>query len=141
VVVSDAVPEVWMVSDDEEHWQIAEEWPTREAALAGAVEALLQYEYDDVREPGSTYWIGQQVSCPVNTELWGEWIVERLGEDASEEVGDSAADWPKASKAQVADLTERVRAAVNAWIEAHDLQPTFYAIRSVTEHEFPEPGE
>jgi len=139
--VSDAVPEVWMVSDDEEHWRIAEEWPTREAALAGAVEALLQYEYDDVREPGSTYWIGQQVSCPVNTELWGEWIVERLGEDASEEVGDSAADWPKASKAQVEDLTERVRAAVNAWIEAHNLQPTFCAIRSVTEHEFPEPGE
>jgi hypothetical protein len=137
--VSDAVPETWMVSDDEEHWQIAEEWPTREEALAGAVEALLQY--DDVREPGSTYWIGQKVPCPVNTELWGEWIVERLGEDASEEVGDPADDWPKASKAQVVDLTGRVRAAVNAWIEAHDLQPTFYAIRSVTEHEFPEPGE
>jgi hypothetical protein len=131
--------EVWMVSDDEEHWQIHEEWPTREAALAGAVEALLQY--DDVREPGSAFWVGRKIICPVNTERWGEWVVERLGEDAGEECGDAAENWPCATRAQIEDLTVRVRVAVDAWIAAHDLQPTFYKIDRTTEHAFPEAVE
>jgi hypothetical protein len=52
-------------------------------------------------------------------------ICEYMGEQAYDEAGDYAADWPGASKEQERELQKAVEQVVAEWIARHSLKPPF----------------
>lgn len=127
--------EVWLTSTDEERWSHGEEYPSREAAIAGVAEEL---ELD----PGDIFYVGRKVEVALRVRGLAQDAIERLGESAMDHVGGELSEgWPDATEAQEQELQSELERAVVAWVDRHGLRPGFYALDDVSAHVVPEPGE
>jgi hypothetical protein len=50
--------------------------------------------------------------------------------NAADTCGEHAHEWPGATNEQSEDLAKRIKSAVDAWAEEHNLQPVFFSIRN-----------
>jgi hypothetical protein len=120
-------PRAWCWSTDEERF--AGDCATREEALEEAIESL--------GGEGGHVWLAR-VDSPrtvltrgLFNKHFGSWFVEHASEQLYEEVGEVIEDhWSatEASPDQLADLTTRMRAAFDAWMEKHALEPNFFGV-------------
>ena len=120
-------------SSDEEHYYGSES--TREAVLA---------EYIDDEDPGDTVYTGVIVPVPIERLLPAAFhIIERMQEDSFDEVGEEASDgWLEGLSLEAeADLEQRVRAAIIAWMDQWHQHPQFFWVREIQEHVVPERAE
>lgn len=61
-------------------------------------------------------------------------VLDELNSAACDDCGDDAVgEWPDCEKAVEVDLEEMVAAAIDAWADRHNLQPTFGGIENVKE--------
>jgi len=121
----------WGVSSDQERFLGS--YASEEMAIAAAASEL-------GLEPGDRFWVGGgEIYKP--RPYSADRILEQLGEDAGEECGEIAEDWPVfGTPARMEILEQRVHAVVMAWLaEEHDL-PEFYNCEKVTEYTVPIPA-
>lgn len=113
-------------SHDGEHFE-CEEHASREDALEAGW---------DADPDGDHVWTGVAIpGAEVRPEINANDVIERLQEEAYGEVGEAAEDWlDKASKEQVAELGRDLNAALTAWLDRHKLQPTYFAVQDVEQH-------
>lgn len=129
----------WIASTDEEHWDGAATWATREDAIREAPDELCL-------EPGERFHVGrQQKQSTANlvttamADRLAEMIYERELEDMCPDYGE---DWLKLTSEEEKDLAARLSAAVEAFIAATPRHaPNFFRVRDVTDHEAPEQAE
>lgn len=104
---------------------------TRADALAEAM---------DGAKPGQTIHIGVAVPVsPLQFDIDGDGVLERIGEHAYDLVGEAAEDWPDATREEAADLGERLTAVLHAWMDETGNGPEFFMVESVEKHLVPEP--
>ena len=110
---------------DERFW--SESYPTREAALAAGREEYAE-EYP---EDGPCAIYTARVRTVRFEELYPSWdeMWERIGEQAFEQAGEAAEDWPpqKLSAEAEKDFADML----DAWAERHGLQPKWYAVEDI----------
>lgn len=146
VLMIDDKTSEYAYSLNEEDWEDGGTSP--ESAIEAATFAVsdrtgdnehCDYKAGDVVE----VWIGRCVKKAPGYYVRGEaeYVIERAGECAGDDVGDYAEDWPLASKEQTAELDESIRAVFEAWCVKHKLEPTFYSIVDVQKHEVVAVGE
>lgn len=125
--------EVWLASTDEERWSCGEEYPTREAAIAGA-----PAEFD--LDPCVRFFVGKKAEIDVRqlAEGLADTVIDQIGEWVYEEAGDAADGWPCSSKEDDADLGRALAEAVSAWVDRRGLTPNFFVVREITQHVAPD---
>ena len=78
---------------------------------------------------GDTIAIGEIERYNAMFQSFGETIIDRLCQDAYDEVGEVSEDWlTDVSKEQLIDLDNKVFDVVTKWIKDCGLEPTFYKI-------------
>lgn len=93
----------------------------------------------DEDEDATRLWIGRAVPYEPETHLHGEDVIDMITRDSEEELlQDAAYGWPHASRDKVADLTQRLRDAFVAWMDAHGLRPRFFSVDDVRQVTRPE---
>jgi hypothetical protein len=98
---------------------------TREVAIAEAIDEL-------GLKPGDALYLGTRVNLRGEEfTLDGDDLCEQMAERIYDSAGESADDWPNATKEQRQELTETVRKVVGEWLDKHGLQPWFYAVEDV----------
>lgn len=126
----------WVVSSSEDHWQSCEEFETREEAVA----------WGRVEFEGEPFYVAQKDALAMGSmgEAVADDLLERLGVEASEQVGDVADDWPNTTMwpgrgpdgqqlplgGLALELAQRLQAVVDWYIEQDP--PGFYRLRDVT---------
>lgn len=114
----------WTVSQNEEYWTVDEELASREDAIRFGKKYYM----------GESFCVGQAVNLeflPTDVFLSDD-VIERLSEQLSSVVGESAVDWEnEMSKEAYDDLETITSEAVMKWIEKHSLQPSVYTIIDV----------
>ena len=105
-----------------------------DSPMAAAIEGFLEERdhYD-----GDVIFVGE-ISDPVpEAYIDADVILEHITcQDAF--LGDHAEGWPEASKEQLEELEKELRAVFIAWMERHDLRPTFWYVnnsRKITREE------
>ncbi len=93
------------------------QYETREAVIAAA-------------QKDGAAWIGECVTPDPASFIDGGSVLERIVDDSDYYDNPAFGDWPNATKEQEADLTARLQAAFNEWMDAHGLRPTFYLIEN-----------
>lgn len=131
----------WLASTNDERWTSGEEFDTREDAEAYGRESLaIEENFEDGRD----YYTGQvDLLTPLEMAavLDGESILEELNAFFYEQFGDHLNYELKVSKAQTEDLEVRLRVAMAAWFEDHDLRAPSYRIEHVQSHEWKQCSE
>ncbi len=114
-------------SHDGEHFECDDHASREDALEAGRAE----YPHADC------IWTGVSIpAAEICPEIDASDVIERLQEGAHEEVGEFGDDWlSDASKEQVAELGRDLNAALTAWMSRHNLQPAFFAVREVEQHD------
>lgn len=108
----------------------SETYDSREAAVLGFPE---EYGLD----VGDHFSIGVQYTPDVRLpRVDFDRITERLSEEIPFEVLDNG--WPKSTAAQEDELNAALNAVFQTWLERHGLQPTFFGVTDITEHQVPE---
>ena len=110
----------YVYSFDEESFR-SDEFDTREEALESAKD-----ENPDV----ATIWTGVPEPLNISSLVDADLVLEHAGENAAEEVGDLADDWPNIKPEKVKELN----AIIASFIEEND-KPTFYAVKDVQRHD------
>lgn len=125
--------EIWFASTDEEHWDGAEEYATREEAIA---EAPAYFGMDE----NTRFWVGRKVDVDYHSD-WASRLIDDMAENACDEAGDAADGWltSKATKAQRDELTLAVKIAIDEWLKRHGHEPLFFALEKVSEHVYEPP--
>lgn len=106
------------------------------ASIDGAIEIAQENGWDYV-------YVGEKVSVTLADLVHQpsvrilEWAAER----ASELVGEAAENWIEPTNEQTAELDLALVACVTAWANEHSLQPTFYRVINMSEHDVPEVKE
>lgn len=104
----------------------AEEHSSREAAAAAGFEECLGADI---------IWTGVIAPAARHT-IDADDVIERLREEAHEEVGEVADEWlENVSAEEVAELAHDLNAALTAWLDRHKLQPTYFAVQDVEQHD------
>lgn len=107
------------------------ECATREEALEEAIAEL------DLTE-GETVWIGMAVTYePAVTRWAAASLVERIGEEAYETVGELCEGWPSLTDVDEESLASALTDTLREWIKEHGKQPTFYAVVNSEEQTVP----
>lgn len=110
----------WMYNfGDEENWNEGEYFNTKEEAIeAGKEEAISRDE--------ESYQVGQ-IACFI-PHIDADIIFEIIGEDAYEECGEHADNYPSVSKEEAKLLEERLNKVLSKWLDETNNNPTFYKI-------------
>ena len=122
----------WCASTDEEHWSDGEEFDTREAALAYAIECLA---VENNIEDGDRVYTGQIRAVDLDslaasgTQAWS--VIESMECWMHDNVGDELDYEMSVSKEAEADLDARLDATVRQWMDAHDIKPNCWHIDGV----------
>lgn len=127
--MTDERPWCWNV-ETRERYERAE---TREEALLEAVQFYAAHYDEDpaafARSAQDTIQLGRlnmyHFSYP------GEWLIELLGQNAADECGDVAEDWPDATQADIDELGKAVDKVIQEWIVRTDNVPTFGLVDSI----------
>lgn len=128
-------------------------WSRNEETFHGrheTIESAIAEALDDAMpeaEPGDvvTVWIGETRDYDAAGSIVGraDWLLERLGEDAYENIGEAAEDWLQdVSVAHEKELGDALAQAFATWLAAHpEYAPTFYHVDVVKEHKVAVPAE
>jgi hypothetical protein len=109
----------WVITQNEENFN-GPDFATREEAIAAA-----PAEFNLV--PGDRFFVGRCYAASWSAPD-GDDAVEHLANQAMDEYGECAEEWPDATKEQRAELGELIGDVVEAWMKRHGLEPTFYGI-------------
>jgi hypothetical protein len=133
--------DAWLISTDEEMWSSTSEFATREEAIAHGPD-------EDGLEPGATYWVGRYwvgrkasvIDVKDSSLFSADSFIETLGMLAFDQVDLDLSDgWPDdPGKEAKAELERDVAKVMRAWIEKHDLSPSFFTIRDTSDHTEPD---
>lgn len=110
-------------------------------------EELFSEDCEDVEDAIQTAidkaWGAVYVGTKV-TQRWSDLlprVTEEISELASiqagEKAGEAAEGWPSFTEKQGKELEYIIRAAVDAWADKHGLQPQFYYVKDVKQHDLP----
>lgn len=111
----------WVIDEvNGEIWCNTEQYGSREAAIAAGRE-----EYD------GDFYIGKALRYEPRVDA--DAFIERLQDDAYEEVGEVAEGWLdfKYDGPEVADLQKKLQAVFDEWLDAVRARPGFYSIKDV----------
>jgi len=86
----------------------------------------------------STVYVAVRVPGNPQTSDHAEAVIKAMARRARAEVGDAAEGYLKRiNDQQEAELDDAINAALVAWLTKHELGPTFFEIKSVSEHQLP----
>lgn len=83
------------------------------------------HEYPD-RE---ACWVGEAVRPQPEHLITASDVIEHIL-NFEDQFGWEGADWPEASKQELADLDARLTKVMEEWMDAHDLRPKFWNIEN-----------
>ena len=96
-----------------------------------SIEECIAEAVSEGYEDGDRIAVGLVVEYKVSY-IDSDSIIERLGMAADDEVGEVAEDWlTDVTKEQSEELEAEVLKVVNAWLDKHHLNPTFYKIEPI----------
>ena len=102
-----------------------------------ALDAALAHA-EQIRDGISTVYVAVRVPGNPQTTEHAEAVIKAMARRARAEVGDAAEGYLKrVNDQQEAELDDAIRDALTAWLAKHDLGPTFFEIKSVSEHQIP----
>lgn len=80
-------------------------------------------------EVGQTVYFGEKAA--VNPTRWVDVdiVLDALGDRAYDQIGEAASDYPDVSQ----EARDELEALLGAWVAKH-AQPTFYAVKKITEY-------
>ena len=121
---------MYSYSTDEERYSGSFE--SREEALEEAKACVTER---DGKIWQNKVWTGENRHPTLSTYLTLDGLLERAGETAYDEAGDPVENWnPTATK----DLEREFCALVDAFADKHGLQPNFFVVDRIEEHDFNE---
>lgn len=103
-------------SFDEESY--SGEYDTREEA---AQEAFTE------RPEAESCYVGESKTPIPENYFTADDIIEVI-QNQDDFLGEWAEDWPEANKEQRAELTEQLRSVFSAWLDKHNLRPSFFNV-------------
>lgn len=118
----------WAISTDEESF--FGHFESKEEAIAAA-------PGETGLGAGARFWVGRAVPY-VPQPFDADRLLEQLGQDAADEVGEIAEDWPYLSRPQTDALEEEVHQVVMRHLAEADALPKFFTCEEVTEHQIPD---
>jgi len=108
-------------------------YPSRNQALAAALEHARQ-----LGDGLSTVYVAVRVPGDPQASGHAEHVIKCMARRARHGAGDAAEGYLKRiNDQQEAELDDALRDAITAWLTKHELLPTFYEIKSVSEHQLP----
>jgi hypothetical protein len=113
----------WCYSFNEEDFE--GDFETKEDAIGEAI-----YYYKDCEEDQDFIWIGQakEISFGVDVDT----IIENLGEDAYDQVGEYAKDYLyDVTTSHQAILEERLNEVLVTWMKEFKYEPNFWTVENV----------
>lgn len=79
-------------------------------------------------------YVAERIQPSMQTGGHASQILREMRRRAELEMGDPAEDWLKSvTGGQQADLDKMLGEAVLAWLRKHEYQPTFFAVRAISE--------
>ena len=86
----------------------------------------------------STVYVAVRVPGNPQTAGHAEAVIKAICRRARGDVGDAAEGYlNRVNDQQEAELDDAIRDALLSWLTKHDLGPTFFEIKSVSEHQLP----
>lgn len=118
---------VWSLSEDGDGDGV---WHS----TAGSREEAVAEIKNACEEEGHDFhgYVGEVEEADVSTPD-ADRLLEQMGENAYEELGEAAEDWPRANREQVADLQRRIDHTLAEWLTTHNLWPRFFKVVRVSE--------
>ena len=108
-------------------------YPSRKHALDAALAHAEQ-----LRDGISTVYVAVRVPGNAQTTEHAETVIKAMARRARADVGDAAEGYLKrVNDQQEAELDDAINHALVAWLTKHELGPTFFEIKSVSEHQLP----
>lgn len=121
----------YAASENDERWGPRcedSDRPTREEAVANLVRGYGV-------EPGRTVFSGRPCEYRVpRNAIDADSVLERLGIDAYDVVGDVAEEWPDPRPDETLVLEERLNAVLHKWLDEFCVHPSFYMVVDVEKH-------
>ena len=106
---------------------------SRNQALAAALEHAKK-----LGDGVSTVYVAVRVPGDPQASDHAEPVLKCMARRAHQHAGDAAQGYLKrVNDQQEAELDDALRDAIMSWLTKHDLGPTFYEIKSVSEHQIP----
>lgn len=78
-------------------------------------------------------YVGKAVRPDPLNFIDGQEVIERIAE-ADEFCTEWGQGWPEANTEQIAELTEAFHAAFKAWMDKHNLHPTFWNVENAQKY-------
>jgi hypothetical protein len=101
-------------------------------------DAVKHYPEDAGLEPGDGFLVGKAVKWM--PKINGDALIEGLGEEAADEVGESSHQWlTGVTKPQMDDLESDLTHVFVQWMKRHGHMPHFFKVDEITDHTVPEP--
>lgn len=108
--------------------------------ISGDGEEFLPYDCETREEaieegrgmwPDEVFFIGKAVPPQAPESYWDceEWLDGVANQEDYE--GDWADDWDQSTPEERQELTKEVRAVMAAWLDRHNLRPTFFVVRDI----------
>jgi hypothetical protein len=108
-------------------------YDSRNQALAAALEHARK-----LGDGLSTVYVAVRVPGDPQASDHAETVIKCMARRAHQHVGDAAGGYLKRiNDQQEAELDDALRDAILAWLTKHELGPTFFQIKSVSEHQIP----
>jgi hypothetical protein len=129
--MTDTRPWCWRINDNTEVFEPAE---SRADAVTRAVESWMDRHF---MKPKVFSWQRVQAAIEIGRldvyapYLSGDQIVDLLRQQADDDVGEPAEDWPDASVEDVAKLGKEIDYVIFAWLVRTGNQPTFGTVSDV----------
>ena len=125
----------WVAVSDEEHYNPANEYDTREEAIAAAVEDL------DL-EPGALFWTGRVLYGDLKGDLKHLFDGSRVIEDAQEQlysaIVDSSEFCDDATAEQQEELETELLETFMKWLDKHGRAKGYWTLEEMDSHLVPE---
>lgn len=96
--------------------------------VADMDEARKYAEEELCLEDGQKFYVGLRKDVHPEMKLNADSIMERIGEQLYDDVGEISEDWPQATVEQIADLELRLQAVVRQWLVETKNTPTFWQV-------------
>lgn len=109
----------WSRNSDDEIWR---------GGPCDTIKECVEEAYDEGFEMTDTFAIGHIEPYKIDCDF-ADFLVERLAEDAYDEVGEIAYDWlGSVSKEAYEKLNEKITDVVKKWLKEIHEEPTFYKV-------------
>ena len=113
----------WVYSMDEEVFSNSDYFDTKEEAIEAGEEYAKDCGY-------SQYYVGQCKEFIPRVDA--EDLIERMQEQAYEEVGEVTEDWLEdATSEAINELAEELHMLFQKWMKKYSLEPSFYRVEAI----------